>query len=197
MAELREAHSEVQLSSVLRRRLAPAHAALERAGGLPDRIRTLADYIGCLQMHHRLFSALEGTLAAYPDHAGNAADRASLLRDDLRRLGAWPDAPAALLWQPANAAQALGARYVLAGSALGGRVILAALGPRLGPQIAGATRFFAGHGRDSMANWQRFTAALDAYGNAHPDAHEDVVTGAAQCFAAFLDAAMAAASGVA
>ncbi len=80
-------------------------------------------------------------------------------------------------------------RYVLEGSALGGQVILAAVQPRLGADIEGATSFFAGFGRHGMARWRAFTAALDAYGAAHPTAQDAVVEGAALAFGMFLEAA--------
>lgn len=185
---------EVQLSAILRHRLAPVHAALERVSGLPERIVTIADYIGCLQQYYALFTKLEAALSAYPDDSqarpGFApAWRAPLLRNDLRRLGAFQTGPVAPMPRLSSFAQALGVRYVLEGSALGGQVILAALQRRLGDQIEGATSFFAGQGRATMAAWQGFKAALDQYGAAHPAEHEQVFQGATLCFGMFMDAA--------
>jgi heme oxygenase len=190
---------EVHLSAVLRQRLAAAHAALERASGLPDRITTLSGYIACLLMYFRLFSTLEDTLDAFQDAAWDRLGvapvrRAGLLADDLHRLGAFRPLHSRPIWRPETFAQALGVSYVLEGSALGGQVILAALQPKLGDQIAGTTSFFAGQGRDTASYWRRFKTALDDYGAAHPHTHDDVVEGAARCFGVFLDAAMDAAS---
>ncbi len=182
------------LSAVLRHRLGPAHTALEQASGLPDRVLTLADYIAHLQAYHRIFSQLEQALGAFPDGMTGAGfvsiPRAPLLESDLCHLRAFRRAPVAPMPPLSSMAQALGVRYVLEGSALGGQVILAALQPRLGAQITGATRFFAGLGRHSMANWRAFKAGLDRYGADHPAEHEDVVAGGALCFGMFLDAAM-------
>jgi heme oxygenase len=181
------------LSLVLRRRLAPVHTALEQASGLPGCIVTTADYIAYLHMHYDIVATLEEALDAVPD--GLAAPmampvrRAPHLRDDLRRLGARVRRPIAPMPRLAGAAQAVGVRYVLEGSALGGQVILAAVQPRLGADIEGATSFFAGFGRHGMARWRAFTAALDAYGAAHPTAQDAVVEGAALAFGMFLEAA--------
>jgi len=179
------------LSTTLRQRLAPVHAALESASGLPDSIVTRGDYIACLRMYHRLFAQLEPALALY-DHGvwGDFVPQARtpLLLSDLQSLGAPAARDIAPMPPLPGFAQALGVRYVLEGSALGGQVILAALTARLGAEIAGATSFFAG-GRDAMAGWRAFKSGLDHYGAAHPDAHEEVVAGAALCFGRFLEAA--------
>jgi len=184
---------EALLSTILRHRLAPVHLALEQASGMPDSIVTRHDYIASLQMYHTLFSQLEQALAAHADGAWGSdftpIRRAPLLRNDLRRLGAFVRPPAAALPPLAGFAQALGVRYVLEGSALGGQVILAALSQRLGAQIAGATSFFAGAGRDGLASWRAFKTSLDRYGAAYPDRQEDVVAGAGLCFGLFLEAA--------
>jgi heme oxygenase len=181
------------LSAVLRRRLRPAHAALEQASGLPGKVVTLADYIAHLKLYHRLFARLEHALDAFPHAAAGSGfvpvRRAPLLENDLCHLGAFrpePIAPMALT----SLAQAFGVRYVLEGSALGGQVILAALQPRLGSEIAGATSFFVGLGRQSMANWRAFQTELDQYGIDHPDEHDNVVDGGALCFGMFLEAAL-------
>ncbi len=182
------------LSTTLRHRLAPVHLALEQASGLPDSIVTRTDYVACLQMYHGLFSQLEQALDTHADGVWGSDDavpirRAPLLRRDLRQLGAFVDTHIPPMPPLRGFAQALGVRYVLEGSALGGLVILAALTPRLGAEIAGATSFFAGAGREGMANWRAFKASLDRYGDAHPDRHDDVVAGAALCFGRFLEAA--------
>ncbi len=185
-------YDQALLSTTLRHRLAPVHAALEAASGLPDSIVTRSDYIACLQMYHRLFAQLEPALAAQADGAcGDFVPlaRAPLLLSDLRRLGAFAETNVPPMPPLPGFAQALGVRYVLEGSALGGQVILAALTARLGADIAGATSFFAGDGREAMAGWRAFKTSLDRYGAAHPDAHEDVVAGAALCFGRFLESA--------
>jgi len=185
-------NDEGLLSSVLRRRLLPEHRALERSSGLPDRIVTRDDYIAYLRMYYGLFINLEMALDIFPMSEGGFAfvpvRRAPLLRRDLQVLGAFRSLPRITRPTLSSFAQALGVRYVMEGSALGGQVILAALEPRLGPQIDGATNFFSGLGRGTMAHWRDFKTALDAYGAAHPAAHDTVVQGGSLCFGMFAEA---------
>ena len=61
---------------------------------------------------------------------------------------------------PTDLASAIGARYVLLGSALGGRFVAAALERALGAPARGATRFFRRTGRDPSADWRRLRVAL-------------------------------------
>jgi len=84
-------------------------------------------------------------------------------------------------------AHALGARYVLEGSALGGKVILRNLRQRIGAEIDGATDFFGGVEPAPSSDWRVFKTALDRFADQHPECCKDVLTGAAETFRTLLD----------
>jgi heme oxygenase len=116
-----------------------------------------------------------------------ARAHAAPLRHDLAVLGVAADAlPRADIPPPASFAQALGEMYVLEGSTLGGHLIARDLRARLGPQIAGATRFFDGRGRALGPAWLSFRAALDEFGQARPQDRAAALHGAQGAFAALL-----------
>jgi heme oxygenase len=183
------------LTNRLRLGLAPLHAELEALMGLPGRLKTLADYVRCLRLFHGIFAPLEQSLGAQREWAYHGIDfesrrRAPALGADLRALG--HEVPA---FEPLNPSlfsrfsEAFGALYVLEGSTLGGKFILAAINQTIGPELSGATRFFSGHGAQSGALWRDFKAALDRYGRAGPGHADDVIAGAAECYGLFSAAA--------
>jgi heme oxygenase len=90
--------------------------------------------------------------------------------------------PASLLPDLPTFAHALGALYVLEGSALGGQVILRDIEARIGRQIAGATQFFGGRGTAVGPTWQTFKTALNAFGRQQPFRAADVISGAERVF---------------
>jgi len=186
---------EESLTIRLRHVLAPAHAGLEARMDLPGRIKTLPDYAACLRLFHGIFAPLEAALATHPHWAAWGVNfderrRAPSLRADLRALGHHePDVEPLNPPGFTNFSDAFGALYVLEGSTLGGKFILAAINRILGDRVAGATRFFSGHGARSGLLWRDFKAALDAYGDAHPEHGDAVISGAARCYALFAAAA--------
>lgn len=114
------------------------HAAVERRLGLPDRIRSRGDLAAALAGLLAAWSPLERDLAA-ADWSGLPLDprlggATALLRADLVALGVAPDRPVAgssgLRFD--TLARAVGGRYVLLGSALGGSVIAPEVERRLG-----------------------------------------------------------------
>lgn len=127
-------------------------------------------------------AALAAALPMADRHWLASAPRVDRLRADLAALG-WPDAPERqAVWRDAaraaadhaarlpldSDAAALGALYVLEGSALGGRVIVGRVrgerpwpDGRQAPQpaLAGALSYFAGDG-DAGERWRRFGQRL-------------------------------------
>jgi len=175
------------LSGLLRLETAAAHRAVEAAAGLPGRVITVADYAACLTRFFRLFAPLEAAIGGFRGWEDFGIDlparrRTPALLADLRALGRAPPAPAPV--QIAGFAAALGALYVLEGSALGGKSLAQAFTRQL-PEIAGATRFFNGTGRQTGEMWQDFRAALDLYGNRNPAARPAVIAGAVAVFGQF------------
>lgn len=78
----------------------------------------------------------------------------------------------------------LGARYVIEGSALGGRGMARQLDALLGPEISAGRRFFCGHGATTGAVWRDWLEVLSAA----PDSIEQraaIVAGATATFAIF------------
>ncbi len=176
------------LSGRLRQETAAAHRAVEDAAGLPARVVTVADYAACLTRFFRLFAPLEHAIGGFAGWAELGIDLAARRRTpallaDLAALGCAPPAPAAI--RLSGFAAALGALYVLEGSALGGKILAAAFERQLGPSIAGATGFFGGRGVAAGEMWREFKAGLDFYGEKNPTAQPAVIAGAATIFGQF------------
>jgi heme oxygenase len=88
---------------------------------------------------------------------------AQRIAEDLRWLGAAvPDSWPALVKPPCCAADALGALYVLEGSALGGRVIGRHVSLALGvAPLAGGSFFCSATADEARGRWQTFCAILE------------------------------------
>lgn len=147
------------------------HLALERDLDLPGRIRSRTDLSSVLSAMLAGWQPLERRLAA-ADWAGLRLDprlgeATDLLRADLRALGAEPNDGETALERPDapgfdGLARAVGGRYVLLGSALGGRVIAPVVERRLDLPEGAATRFFRRTGMAPGRDWRDFRAALAA-----------------------------------
>ncbi|WP_353203904.1 biliverdin-producing heme oxygenase [Sphingomonas sp.] len=116
-------------------------------------------------------------------------DRTNWLTRDLIDLGVDPTALAALprtaaFPVDASAEYQLGARYVVEGSALGGRGLARQLDGLLGINVTAGCRFFAGHGAETGAVWRAY---LDHVSRVPPGAstRTAVVAGATRTFAIF------------
>lgn len=187
------ASSEEPLSLCLRRSTRELHQAVEVKLGLPWTITSRDNYVACLSRFHRLYRPLERQLRAFsdwPDHGLSPMGHvyAASLASDLELLlqpGAPlpPDAPSEACPNLPSFAHALGARYVLEGSTLGGEVILHHL-IRSGVDGAATARAFLGVGQQRPDGWRDFRAALDRYGKKWPKAVPHVVTGAERSFRA-------------
>ena len=178
------------LSTMLRTRTACLHKQIEVQLGLPFAIQTLDDYRVWLSRFLGLYGPLEQALAGFTewhDHGLTLPNHSFRLGADLGAIGVDPagvlQAPPALVPRLTSFAQALGAVYVLEGSALGGRVILRDINARVGTEITGATRFFGG-GAATDQTWQSFKTALDGFGHAFPGLRSDVISGAEGVFRA-------------
>lgn len=132
-----------------------------------DADATLTDYRRYLAAMLGYHAPLEDRLGA---HAGllavgfAAAERrkSPMLAADLGVLGEDPSTVprCAALPSTASLASALGVAYVLEGSTLGGRYILAKLPPALTVLRGRATAFLAGYGPDTGARWRAFAAVI-------------------------------------
>jgi heme oxygenase len=118
-----------------------------------------------------------------------APDRTRWIESDLAALGVDCFAASALprcLALPLGASREyrLGARYVVEGSALGGRSLGRQLDGLLGAGVVAGRRFFTGHGAATGDVWRDYLAHLAAV----PDValkHAAVVDGATETFAIF------------
>lgn len=78
----------------------------------------------------------------------------------------------------------LGARYVIEGSALGGRGLARQLDPLLGTGIPAGRRFFSGHGSETGTVWRSYLAQLSAAPTSAMS-RDAIITGATTTFAIF------------
>ena len=108
--------------------------------------------------------------------------RSTLLRQDLEQLDSPIDAEASGDALPAltTEAHAVGALYVLEGSALGGQIISRQLRRQLDLDERTGTRFFSGNGHRTGERWRAVCAAVECYPRAMK---ADVLVGAETTFA--------------
>ncbi|WP_232520772.1 biliverdin-producing heme oxygenase [Rhodobacter sp. CZR27] len=184
------------LAQDLRQKTAALHERVEVLLGLPDSIVDRANYIAWLGHYLALYEPLESRMAAFdgwtelgpfnpdPGHSRRLIQDLDAFCIDARTV---ERAPAASCPALTSFAQALGARYVLEGSALGGKVILRHLRARLGDEIGEATAFFGGPYHAEATLWRTFKGALERFGAEHPDERADVLAGAVATFTALLE----------
>jgi heme oxygenase len=185
--------AELTASIALRAATMAAHRRVEETLALPGSIRTAEDYRSWLVRFFAIYSPLEAHLARFSDWEQRGIDlhhmgHTAALRQDLIALGSDPDsfelAPSAMLPSLSSFAEALGALYVLEGSKLGGRYILADLGSRLPDITTRAQAFFAGNGARTGSCWTAFKDALDRCGLEHPEDLSGMIAGANATFEA-------------
>jgi len=181
------------LSQILRVSTELAHKEVEVRLGLPGFILFPSDYQDCLLRFYQLYRPLETRFESFADWTGIGLDPPSRslstrLAADLRTLGVLVpdirDAPAASLPRLETFAHALGACYVIEGSALGSQFILPQLQQVLGEGMTGADNFFRGRGSETGAFWRTFRAALDLFGDTHPEHIANTVSSAIATFKA-------------
>ena len=157
------------------------HEAVEGAVALDRPDFSLADYRRFLEVMlaaHEPFEQGPGALpelaAFLPDLAERA--KAASLRSDLRTLGSDPPFLEPLT---SSVGEALGALYVLEGSTLGARFVLASIRARFGAAVDGATSYLEGSGENRAQRWQEFGRALERAATLRPE----IVAGARHTFA--------------
>lgn len=177
----------------LKSETAALHELAEQHVRILDEDATPADYHRYLVAMHGYHAPLEERFAA---HAGLAAagfeaplrKKRHLIERDLTSLGdpltAWPACPR--LPDTGPLARAVGAAYVIEGSTLGGRFILAKLPPGLAPLRGGATAFLEGYGAATGDRWRAFG---DLVGRAvgSPAEEDAAVDAACETFACLID----------
>ncbi len=146
----RETREEGLLAN-LRAATRKQHAALDATIG-PALARSTASYARFLRESFGPASAVEAAVERALG-ADFRAIRGAALRADLEALGeAAPEEPPPLLL--ASEAEAIGAAYVLEGSALGGLVLAAKVRDALGDHVP--TRYLQLRGREAPARWRWF-----------------------------------------
>jgi heme oxygenase len=139
------------------------HEEAERYVRILDHDARIDDYARYLRTMYGFHAPLETMLAHDPDltrttfGAAARCQKAAWMRTDLHALDI-TEAPHICTDLPraGNLARALGVAYVLEGSTLGGRFILAKLPPALAPLRGIATRYLDGYGKETGALWRAF-----------------------------------------
>jgi heme oxygenase len=184
--------SKDNLHGRLRRATRELHEELEGAVGIGDRIATRGRYCDYLSQLWALHVSAEAALAAFDfrplGFSYPAPYRSKLLAADLGYLGMSADElellPLPTAPQLGTTAGALGAVYVVEGSAKGARAILPEITAALGFDARHGASFFAGFGLETKLLWQACLAAINAL--APNSAEADLMVDAARAtFAMF------------
>ena len=132
----------------------------------PDATRS--EYVRYLRAMHGFHAPLEqmflghGELAEAGFDAEGRCRKADWMRRDLRSVGDCADLRACENVPEAKTlSSAIGIAYVIEGSTLGGRFILAKLPPALAPLRGNATRYLEGYGGDTGSRWRAFANLVD------------------------------------
>jgi heme oxygenase (biliverdin-IX-beta and delta-forming) len=139
--------------------------------------------------YRHLLSRLYGFYRPFEAAARLAPQRTRWLEQDLEALGVCAVSRVTL---PRCAAfpprlcpdHVLGARYVVEGSALGGRGMARQLDALLGPGVMAGRQFFSGHGADTGSAWRDYLALLAREPRPMPQCSA-IIDGANATFATF------------
>ncbi len=157
-----------------------AHRSLDRSFALDRETLTQERYIAFLRRSLAVVAPLEERLLAWRP-AGDVS-RVAALRHDLATLGADAADPARVPDLPTRAA-AMGAAYVIEGSALGG--VFLAKGLAASP-FDGALRYLRLRGERTGSHWKAFVAELEAWSTTATDAERaDAVALATRVFESY------------
>lgn len=152
------------LLAQLRASTSDLHAQLDHALGLARESITREKYVAFLLGSLAALEPLEPQLAPFSN--GHSRSRCALLREDLASLAAPTTVSALADAAPldiSTEAAALGARYVIEGSALGGAVLARAFDAAL--NLNGeALRYLTLHGARLGEHWRGFCAELEQFG---------------------------------
>jgi heme oxygenase len=181
------------LSQALRAGTELAHKQVELRLALPGSIRNLTDYRACLLRFYQLYRPMELQFQRFSEWRALGLDPSGCslsgkLATDLQALSVSvadiPAAPSSSLPPLRDFADALGACYVIEGSALGSQFMLPYLQKTLGDAMSGADTFFRGRGPETGAFWKSFRASLDLYGDTAPEQISRVISSANSTFEA-------------
>lgn len=151
------------LSLHLRTSTADAHVQAEKSFPLFRDSFTSHAYGRLLQTFVPVFEAYESALRASGlpvPHLEERLQRTAWLKSDLQALGLWPMTSVFSL-SIRDAAEMLGALYVIEGSSLGGQVIAKRLHENLGLG-EDKTAFYRSYGADTGKLWQELKGFLDS-----------------------------------
>ena len=159
---------------------------LDADATLTDYRRYLAAMFGFHAPIEAVFAVHDGLRAAGFEAARRR--KSPLLVDDLQALGDDPRVlpPCAALPGTTTLPRALGVAYVIEGSTLGGRYILAKLPPSLVHLRDRATAFLAGYGLETGARWRAFAAIVTRV-LVTPADEREAVAGARDTFGRLID----------
>lgn len=165
------------MRSELRQATREAHDRLDLlASDLP--LNSRASYAAFLQAQGRARLAAECAFRqTAPTHPGRPPIQSHLIRADLEQLGSRLP-PVAMVLTFASSCEALGAAWVIAGSSLGNRAMLA---QRAKAGLSGAERFLSDP--RMPAYFKDILVALDE--PRHAQSQRDVLSGAHNCFNLF------------
>ncbi len=173
-----------------RHRAVDQHPRMRRLLGASPSLDDYGDVLQCLhQLHVRFEPAMRRALEAAPEpHAGS--HKLPSLESDLRALGRavperpWPEVGDTAPPGTIALAQHVGTFYVLEGASLGGQVLARHLAATLGPSVAGALRYYTGHGAQTRLQWARSCDSI-ARSLVDPPAIDLAVRQALQVFRVF------------
>lgn len=178
---------------LLRERTGKQHQELERVLiPIIKDVNTPEKYVRLLELFYGYYYPIEQHIAAHTDISfpGGFERRrkASLLLDDISTITGTPaTTPPTCTELPEinDAAQALGAMYVLEGSTLGGQVICQILLRNLpSEELPKALTFFNGYGSETQSYWDTFVHYLQGY-NGTEDQQQRLLDAAADTFTKF------------
>jgi heme oxygenase len=176
--------------TVLRETTRHLHRQLEASIDLASAFRSRQSYATLLLSYLGIYMAFEETLSPFRSALSQSGwhyhSRVEPLQNDLYALGFLAETLAASGRTTTSVPlhtfdHALGALYVIEGSALGGQILYRQIRESLGLDVRTGASFFYGEGAQTGTSWKRFTLVLDQY---VADSDEAAET-ACQMFAAF------------
>lgn len=167
------------------------HLRAEQYVRILDHDATVIDYARYLRAMYGFHAPIEAALAGDPalEAAGFAATqrrKSPLLARDLHWIDPCDSVPPCCAALPASdsVARRIGIAYVIEGSTLGGKYILAHLPPRLAALRGTATAFLEGYGAQTGARWRGFGEIAERLlaADPAPDAESEAITAAHDTF---------------
>jgi len=159
----------MSLHAILRSATASDHARTEKIFNLKQRVAALEGYVGVLRhllmVHQQVIPQLQAVKwsgsALEPDRLERRVER---LSGDLRILGVTSETrQQTMKFELNDMGEALGAHYVLEGSALGAQIIARIVQKKLRVGADSGGAYFFGDGARTSAHWSQFLARLNEY----------------------------------